>query len=124
MRLQLSVARDDVDGVTHALVRHIARLQDLHPAQNRVEWRPQLVRERCEEFVLQAARLFSGGDTRELHFLAWRDVPAHAGQPRRPATLVFDTPLSLQPLDRAGRRDDAVFDFVGRAFIHGPSSRC
>ena len=120
LRLQLAVAGDDVDGVTHPLGRHIARLQHLHPAENRVQRRAQLVRERREEFVLQAARLFGGGEARELRFLAWRDDHAHAGQAHRPAMLVFDAPLAFDPLDRAVGRDDAVLDFVGRAFIDGP----
>ena len=99
-----------------ALGREAAALQHLHPAEDRVQRRPQLVRQRGEEFVLQAARFFGGGEPRELGFLAPRDHHADAGHADRLPVLVLDAALSFAPAHRAVGRDDAVLDVVRHAF--------
>ena len=50
--LRLCVALDDLDGMRGARVE-VAGAQDPGPPENRVEWGPQLVRQRAQELVLE-----------------------------------------------------------------------
>ena len=94
LRLQLRVAADDVDGLADRVrARDRAAEQHLHPAEDRVQRRAQLVRERGQELVLEAARFFGGRQPRELGLLAARDHHADAGHPHRLAASYSTRPL-------------------------------
>ena len=86
-RLGLGVALDDLEDVRQALGGYRARRSIGDPAQDRVERRPQFVRERRQEFVLQtigALRFVARRVQRDQHVaqLVLR-VRARAG-PREP----------------------------------------
>ena len=59
-RLCFRVAADDREAVTRSVGADAALLQHPRPAEDRVERRPQLVRQRGEELVLQAVGLMRG----------------------------------------------------------------
>src|SRR4029453_2927823 len=87
----------------------------MNPTQDRVQRRPQLMRERGQEVVLEATRFFSGGQARQLGLLPARDDHADAGHPYRPTVSIFDVAFALDPPNRAIRRDDSVFHVVRHA---------
>ncbi len=124
MCLQPGIATDDVDRLAGAFGVETARLHHLHPTEDRVQRRSQLVRQRGEEFVFQPARLLRRGNSRQLRLLAARRHHAHARHAYRPSVVVFDSPFAFNPANAAVRRDDAVLDVVWNALSHGPLHRC
>ena len=92
-------------------------LEQVHPAQDGVERRPQFVRQRGEEFVLGAARLLGDREPGQFRLLAPRRHDAHARQPHRLAVPVLDPPLAFEPAHGAIGRDDAVLDVVRDASV-------
>ena len=76
-----------------AVGRQLFGFQDLHPPENRVERRTQLVREGREEFILVPAGFVGCFQTSDLGLLPGGHVPADARQPRRRACSCSTRPL-------------------------------
>ncbi len=123
LRLRLGVAADDVDGLPGAVGRQRAGEQHLHPAEDGVERRAQLVRQRREEIVLQPARLFGRGQAGVLGLLARGDDQTDAAHADGAAVLLLDVALALDPAFAAVRGDDAVLDVVRRPVGDGAAQR-
>ena len=91
LRLQASVAGDDIERVLQARRIHLTVAQHHRPAEHRVQRSAELMRERGEEFVLQAVGRF-----RFFTRVAHRDEQV--------AHVVLPAPQSQRGLDRADDR--------------------
>ena len=78
------VAVDDLDRAPRGRLVQLARQEHLRPPEDRVQRRPQLVRERRQELVLRAVRL----DQRRLGALQAADIEVDAGPAHGLAVLV------------------------------------
>ena len=123
LRLQPRVPADHFDRLLRACGGEGAALQHRHPAQDRVQRRPQLVRERGQELVLEPAGFLGRGEPGELGLLAPGHHHAHAAHRHRLAVAIFDPSLAFAPAHGAVGRDDAVLDVVRDAFGDGALQR-
>ena len=85
--LNARVAFDDVNRVADARPVVIAARENRRPAENRIQWRPQLVRKRGEEFVLRPVRGFRLPSCVLLLLHELADGGRHRGQ--RPTELAY-----------------------------------
>ena len=116
--LALGVVEDRLAGGRPSRLRQDARAEHVGPSENRVERRAQLVRDRCEELVLQAVGRFGAGaggalpleqlDARCLEALHFVEQPLGL----RPVAL-----LILEPRDKQQIR--AIGQIDGREEQHG-----
>ncbi len=119
--LQLRIAADDVDRMTHAIRRMDIAFQHVNPAEDGVERRAQFVGERGQKLILQLVGLVRVGEPGEFGLFAPRHRYADSRHSHRLTVRVLDAPLALHPAHASITADDAILDVIAACHRRSPT---